>query len=199
MPKTKAESQPMLLNWPPSRGPMPNWMSAPNRYDIPAVKVERIEGKAPSIKKPSRVKKLASVDVTIANAWSMSYHVRTVASLTPDQAIVLLRADEDLWQSTGQSEPPASTFVLDIGWNHYLNKGTTARVTIKPYRMWFHRDKKWSEPRQDVGYLLWQIARVFVKLWREHKKWNPRGHDVSDLYFEKLSFRHNVLMVSLGS
>lgn len=138
MPKTKAESQPMLLNWPPSRGPMPNWMSAPNRYDIPAVKIERIEGVALPIK-------LTKDDLIVSGSWCMSYHVSTVASLTPDQAIVLLKGDAPLPSTL--FDPPARTFVLDIGYNHYLSKGVTARATIKPYRLWYPQDKEWSYPR----------------------------------------------------
>lgn len=190
MPKTKTESQPMLLNWPPSRGPMPKWMSAPNRYDIPAVEIERIEGVAPPIKPTKDY-------LIVSGSWSMSYHVSTVASLTPDQAIVLLKGDAPLPSTL--LDPPARTFVLDIDYNHYLSKGVTARATIKPYMLWYPQGKEWSAPRQDVGYLLWQIAGVFKKLWKEHNKCGPWGHDVSDLYFEGIEFKRNVLTMSIGS
>lgn len=230
MHKKKASTKPpMLMNWPPSRGPMPKWMSAKARYDIPNPKIERIEGSPPPIQIVPTVKiepnlsaqekrqvaaakrrqkrtglcfyfgkiSRAKNDSRIECAWSMNYHVDTVASLTPEQAISLLQGNGS--RPKNVYTPPGRAFVIDINGNHYLGDGVTARVTIEPYRRWEHRVGRWSGPQQSVGYLLWQIARVFRQIWRQHKKYNPWGHSVTDLYFEGLSFKHNVLRIDIGS
>jgi hypothetical protein len=44
----------------------------------------------------------------------------------------------------------------------------------------------------DVGYVLWQLARVYKKIYHQHRKYGIWGHALSDLHFEAMATRDDV-------
>ena len=72
-----------------------------------------------------------------------------------------------------------------------------ARVTVRPFR----HDQKghWGPPRMTLGYLHWQAARAYVKVYKEHKRYGVWGHHIGDLWFEGLRIQDNVAEFSIGS
>jgi hypothetical protein len=214
-----AQAGPTLLNWPPSRGPQPKWMSAQPRYKIPAPKVvaqgsllspggRRTDSRPPALKAmpatmPTKGRFAAREDKT--QAWKRPYaidlrtDIEAISTLTLHQALhTLVGIDREAHH--GRRGPyaenvdlPVRPVTLDLDYPLSLR----ARVTIRPYRRWFA--DHWSEPRMDLAYVLWQLARVYVQIYRTHATWGVWGHALGDLMFERLTVHAGVGSVDIGS
>lgn len=88
---------------------------------------------------------------------------------------------------------PVRTITLDLTYPLDM----TARVTIKPYQT-KNGSSGWME-EMDLGYVLHQIARAYVQIYRSSKKWGVWGHAIRDLAFEEFKLSDNVGEISIGS
>jgi hypothetical protein len=223
-----------LMNWPPSRGPMPKWMSASPRYRIPEPKIELlpIDTKPPRkivMSAPKPKKKAAGrghkgtiflVSHSVRRSWDyrLSCHVDTLASISLAQANYLICGMEFRDQKPAKRKTmtiggkryrpqfvplPAHlgntlslrTFVFDL--TYPLNH--TARVTIEPYELLPRKRGEKPCMRMTLAYVLWQLARAYKKIYKQHRRWGIWGHAITDLWFERLEVKDNIGHVGIGS
>jgi len=203
---------PNLRNWPPGRGPKPASMRLP-RNEAPVPRVELLPHKtkpAPRVVPPPApppvkghrpgvivTRNLLHADDAQRN-WNyhLNQHVATVATLTLDQAINVL-VGTSRWRDSRRvvlaERLPVRTITVDL--DYPLSK--IARVTIAPYVSRFsERD---TEKRMTLGYVLWQLARVYRQIYRAHRRWGVWGHAIDDLQFESFTLRDNLGTVGIGS
>lgn len=220
--KASKKPEPLLLNWPPSRGPKPKWLSTPPRYVVEEPTIECIEAEQYTppevvkvrIKAPPRSKTSFGIGKEIfakdleqkANAqvtWNahVSAPIETLLGVTIEQARDLVHGiDRKLHRGKPQwaSPMPVREFVCDL--DYPLHR--IARVRIRPYVVRYRRRSGgWatSSARMDLGYVLWQLARAYAKIYKRHKEFGIWGHAISDLTFESVDIKHNVLTVGVGS
>ena len=235
-----------LMNWPPSRGPMPAHMRKKPKYEIPELIIEPVEwvpsrnGRKPAteIKRiptkpaPEMSKKnkallkrgIHSMADMIArdNAkpkvyLRLNYHVATTATLKPEQWDLIGGAElvparkpalskrEALCHVSGgkayatlSNHLPVRTITVDLEYPMSM----TARVTIRPYSHVIpspsgRLTRKFEE--MTIGYVLWQLARAYKIIYRQHKTYGIWGHAITDLCFESFELNDNIGHVSIGS
>lgn len=216
----------MLMNWPPSRGRMPAWMSAEPKYIIPKIQIKELPADAPlpipviSLPKILKLSKAHLKDLKkrgktardmidpIESRRDFSYHVwvqvSDVLTLTARQADAVItgslgnsKADKLIGNWGADNVLPVRTYIVDI--RYPLSK--TARVTIEPYTWKLKRSDGTVlvRKRMSLGYLLWQIAQAYKIIYRQHKRWGVWGHAIGDLGFEGLEISDNISRVHIGS
>lgn len=191
-----------LMNWPPSRGPMPKSMRDPKT--VPArITIKMVPDKSlPLVRRRDKVRVL-----------DCDIHVETLLGMTLDQAdrvlsvadhkshnlhsIMLKKSDlafkkgkpMKVGVSYKRAVPDPPTLVADI--DYPLSK--TARVVVPPFKR--HRG-----PAQSWGHFLWQIARAYDAIYKEWKKWGVWGHALGDLWFEEIEVtRDGRVVLGIGS
>jgi hypothetical protein len=176
-----------LLNWPPSRGPMPARLRRPMPMHPATISVREMpEGSAPLVRRSDVCRELRC-DV----------HVETLLGLTLEQAtnVVFVVEPDGCCQSyidavdlssrkrrpikagkvyrRRKRNPP--TLVADIDYP----VSRAARVTVPPYRR--------NGPTQSWGHFLWQVARAYQEVYRQWKRYGVWGHALGDLCFEGIA------------
>lgn len=127
---------------------------------------------------------------------SLSYAITSVASLRFGQATSLLY---------GVTRKGNCFKYLD---GYMLEKGpilarltypihTPALVTVHPYRVLCRRpgetwDRGLLSEHQTVGYVLWQIARAYRRIFADPERWGVWGHVLGDLVFERIRYYEKV-------
>jgi len=220
-----------LMNWPPSRGPMPAWMQAEPKYLFkpPTIRMmakgEKLPTPTPAQPQPvtaheRRVQKVAlsmmkKTGLKTVTATSMNRRVNEtrklklsvitfitdLLSLTPRQASRLvwgLDRTDGRKRAHLASELPAREFnvLLDYPLSH------RALITIKPFRTVSKGPggkTHQSDERQTLGYVLWQLAQAYQRLYAEDEKWGIWGHSIDDLVFERVEMQDDVIRVGVGS
>jgi hypothetical protein len=240
--KKKALKKYSLANWPPSRGPMPKWMTAKWQYIIPEVQVELVEwavnkngtSTCMAATQPKRVvtpalpgnkrgpakmvigKLYKVTDLCAARntqrKWSLSLNqsVEMMTTLLPEQWNLIGGATLGRRASAASSRggrayatlesslPDDKAIIVDL--SYPLNK--IARVTVKPYQTKFRgSDGKMHTvgPHMSLGYLLWALARAYLKVYEQHEAYGVWGHSIGDLVFEQLTIEDNIGTVAIGS
>jgi len=252
-----------LLNWPPSRGPMPDAMRKKPIFTVPPVEVELIELSRskrgfrvpevplPRIKRPvvppckhdrARAKRDASMRAAVvmtsakrADGNAQRGHRRVFRQIPylpccqgrpPEKIHLRLNAHVAMsatlkpaqWDLVGGASRgglrrlitdllipgmPRHRIVDKIDKTHALVFDLTyplskiARVTIRPYKRTFSRGNHVYE--LSVGYVLWQLARAYKIIYRQHRRYGVWGHAITDLAFECLSIKDNIGDVGIGS
>jgi len=185
-----------LVNWPPSRGPKPPEMRYRTTYRyrrVPAI--ERLP--APT-KLPKR-EQIREGYMSETGYLRLCVPVSRAADLKVGQASAIISgAGVVLSQVSLTRFLDARTYVCDL--QAYLSH--TARVTIEPYTIRTVRESDGSvreRKSSSVGYLLAMLGRAYRSIYRDHEAWGVWGHEISDLVFESLSIRDNIVTVGIGS
>ena len=208
------------LNWHPSCGPLPKNMHVTHEFLIPEIKIEMVEclnGKPAtpiSIVVPTKTRKRPDIcsgkaislkaikthaDSIKDVELSLGQHVVTMTTLQPKQWKLIhgaITTSIPTHVST-RSHLPTRTYTCDL--SYPLSK--IARITIEPYtdKTIFSDGRSCCAPQVSVGYLLWQLASAYRKIYRKHKQYGVWGHAIEDLYFENLKIKDNVVTVFIGS
>lgn len=205
-----------MLNWPPSRGPKPPELEvtketyeAPDRIcrDIKfAMPRTHIEERKKIVELAMEVRRNELVSRKKAEhriSWAarlyrhprlksarrhfdflLDHPVEPIADLELNKAVAVVRGMDRRSGFFGPSLPPRAvrvdlTYPLTIG----------VQLTIPPYDVTteWGDGRELTDSRMDVGYVLWVVAREYVRIyenWRRYKVW---GHELADLYFERLT------------
>lgn len=185
----KPKGQYTLLNWPPSRGPMPKEMRENSRAAPGELTIEILPEDAPPLIKRGEK----------TYEFTCTAHIATLATLSLDQAHqlifaydkngrcgLLLGAEDDFlprpkpgWKATPlkgkrmkTGVPP--TVVVDLDYP----LSCIARVTISPFELY--------GTEQSFGHILWQISRAYKQIYKQWKKFGIWGHAITDLQIEGL-------------
>lgn len=206
----------LSLNWPPSRGPTPRWMRRRLGYVVPSVEV---------IALPIRKKERSPTGGPGSTYLSLWQQIEACATLRPRQWKLVGGASlgrfskGSLHRATLETSLPVLTnrlsktsrarpLIFDL--SYPLSR--IARVTIRPYvtrRLVTIRDDETKRltkktrvvehEEMNVGYVLWQLARAYQRIYREHRKYGVWGHAIEDLWFEGMEIRGDVGHVEIGS
>jgi len=212
MKKNGGGGYPKLLNWWPARGPLPKRMHEP-KYVLPVPVVtdgpikrsamsESEKGFIEAMATATNVKKtfraLNGKRVKSHRRWSkpvklkklkkryysdffLNHHIESVASIPFETARCLIIGGGP-WKEhqfiATQIEPTPITITLD----YPLSRAVT--ITIKPYELHGHK-------YMDLGYVLWQVAKQYQRIYKQHKRYGVWGHMLDDLWFERLMIKKN--------
>lgn len=131
----------------------------------------------------------------LSGRWKVNYHVATVASLTVEQACRIMSAarvrsdwrtpvgrQNDTWF---EFEPSTLTLTVEYPF------GMGPKVAIQPIVRRWPACEACGTPDDDrlemtPGWLLWRLAREYVRMYQEHEKYGVWGHAITDLYFETI-------------
>jgi hypothetical protein len=220
-----------LLNWPPSRGPMPAWMRREPKCVVPelviksapyvseeehkrelsfSVRLKRAEAKRKHAKLAALRRARATVkagrsrrrwrrlqrrpQVALIESCRLQCHVDTVASLkNPGVAERLI--------GSGNWVPLDDTKTYTVTLTYPL--GRRAVFAVKPYtrepiRFNGKIKRRWR-PCMSVEYLIWQAARAYRRIYREHKRFGVWGHAIGDLWFESIQIDGRNITFGIGS
>jgi hypothetical protein len=150
---------------------------------------------------PKRVKRPAkSKEHVVPGAWRTNIHVATLAklSLLDAERLVHLSVEETSprpnrpksraawkksayrkWQMSQPRFPTESPVRVTL--SYPLRRHV--EITVKPYSC------RRSGERKAMGeaYVLWTLAREYVRIYRQHKRYRVWGHAITDLWFEGLT------------
>jgi hypothetical protein len=195
--------QPFLLNWPPSRGPMPPWMRRERPMRIPEplrAEVERparrARGAEAQLRRPPTRRQMRDLRGTPGTWWT-GIHVATLGGITAAQAERLVHVSDDpgragyrrVRRGGKRQEFPANA-AIRVRLSYPLSRDLV--LTVRPYtipggrRPMFVRSRARSGRRVEmtVGYFLWAVAREYRRIYRRHRHWGVWGHGLDDLWFE---------------
>lgn len=203
----------MLMNWPPSRGPQPEWLAKGPEIIVPETTMKRFQrvARAPEpeqelvedLEDPNPAASELPRKISFADLrremeeqfkWNirLMYHIETVASLELSVVEKLLYGiDED---GHYQKTLPTRTYGVIIGYPLSVD----VALTIPPLTIKSRRTGK-ERQEQNVPYLLWTIARAYAHIyehWEDHGVW---GHALNDLWFEQLRINGEELSIGIGS
>lgn len=125
----------------------------------------------------------------LAGSWGMNYHISSVATLNTDQAETLLfgYTKEDNFANWYEFEPRDLLVTID----YPLDPGVQVRIPASAYS---RRDMP------SIGKFLLAIAKEYKEIYRAPKKHGIWGHDITDLYFERVTVnKHGVVELAVGS
>lgn len=209
-----------IMNWPPSRGPMPAWMEHKPVIKVPKVElVELQEGAEPPIRvvqtevpNDMRFSEFRTT-LELERNWTYSdlgvLSVEEMLSASAQDATNLVRGVRGLHpiERRGRGQPserktcdnllPVRTVVVDLDYPF----GKVARLLIRPYIVeTIRRDGEIAQwPTMRLGYVLWQIAQAYGQIYAEHERWGVWGHAIGDLVFESFRLEDNIGHIGIGS
>lgn len=220
------KKEPTLLNWPPSRGPKPDWMTRGPEITVPAVTLLTSERLRPptmvdeeraDIEKALDGKGIGEIvadgrgetfpldpergkdDTRQTYHLAMNTHLASVASLDLRTAQRVVTAfDEEEHRCV--SLLPTRTYRAKL--IYPLN--VDVMISIPPVTVTHARrpgrPKRTPKPHVDVGYLVWVIAKTYAEtIYKDWKRFGVWGHAIEDLWFESLHIEGEKLDMFLGS
>jgi len=218
-----------LLNWPPSRGPMPDALRAKPKIVVPEIEIEFLpwtNGRPPApperVAPPPPPKKSAtrrsgryvSINPRLLRAHANAEReidlrvwaqVSAVATLKPEQWDLIVGAEICRPKYRGRqklkrSKPYANTRTHLPERALVFDLGYPLRATARvTIRPYATVIGRSKYGEMSVGYVLWQLARAYRQIYRRWRKFGVWGHAIGDLGFESLTIRDNVGHVSIGS
>ena len=218
--KRKSTSKLLCMNWPPSRGPMPEWMKPPPRIYPPYLMVGPVTDTLPGhyeeafspvrVPKPRRrVKRRKTRDgLVITRTWRRDYwdtfnakpylNIRTWVQVA-DVADVSVRVADRLIQGMDVEERKLIDMVPARSYGGYLDYPLSKKafVIVPPYSIKSRR----GEEREfsTVGWILWCLAHAYARIYDEHERYGIWGHAITDLGFEQLILKDDKFYICVGS
>ena len=212
----KAEEHPLSMNWPPSRGPEPEWITREPKRDYPQPKIVgdklivRSEGYEEEADEQERLDKLVWYAV-----WAQVVDLLKAGPDLSDRLVVGASLVSSSGDPDGEEVPPRARTMKYLAFAHAgIAVGTLkstlsyplkseVEVEIEPYTIDFHwrpeGDAKRLRKDLTVGWVLWSLARAYELIYAEHEKYGVWGHSIRDLCFEGIAFQDDRVYVMVGS
>lgn len=213
--KAAEAAGPALMNWPPSRGPMPPWMTAKPVLRMGKVEQTDIARGASNGARPAgrptiydvwcQVEDLLDVPPEVANRLIQG--MRHPGGAHPNTGgHRKARLDNWLWLSSVGDDTPCVNFprALDV-----------PRVTLTieyplvlASRLTIHAatverqgpDESKAHLELSLGLVLWAAAQEYRRIYDDHEKYGVWGHALGDLGFEGLVvYRDGTCELQVGS
>jgi len=177
-----------------TEGTLINWNSEtdgnPILYDLPSNKIV-----PPFTIEPITNYKKLEQDFQRTNytkTFDLMFDVFTVGLLTNPATFELIVATEDSEDDESESFPHNG---LDV-----LPQIDSFRVIIDypiehPVLVKFdalkgvHNEKEFN--CSNLGYVLWQISKAYIKIYEDYKTWGVWGHSLHDLCYERITITKN--------
>jgi hypothetical protein len=197
-----------ITNWPPAKGPKPPHLQ---------VTEKRIESKPPirsefkfrqpadavlerailldTIGDPEVAKISEGVKVvhpandyqvleSYERDFRLSHHVGSIANLSALDARKLVSGWSVRRKKFEWLLPPRATTVPIT---YPLSLGVKLKITPYHYVVEFADDTDLCETELSLGYVLWVIAKEYVRIYEEWKRYKIWGHELWDLWFKRLT------------
>lgn len=222
--KDDSSGEPMCMNWPPSRGPEPEWMTQEPKCIFPQPVLlddfddGPVDEETPLIYTWAYVKDLILAGPALsdrlvvgAETWTPEDQLQQNQEFVADEVINVRE------KKLGDFTPCSRTITyLDI-----RHPGIDARpltavldypfgrrvgVRIEPYTFIRPRHPNVPDDEQEsrgtyqtLGWVLWSLARAYELIYAEHEKYGVWGHSIRDLCFETFSLNGDHVSVGVGS
>lgn len=208
----KAEEHPCSMNWPPSRGPEPEWITreADRCYTQPKIVGDKLNVRS----EEGHEEEAARLDKLVWHAvWAQVVDLLKAGPTMCDRLVVgasLVSSGEH-----GEAVPPRAQTMKYLELAHPGIGGRPLRSTlsyplkceveveIEPYTLDFHWRPEGDPNRlrkdMTLGWVLWSLARAYELIYAEHEKYGVWGHSIRDLCFEGIAFQDDRVYVMVGS
>lgn len=127
----------------------------------------------------------------LVGSWIADYHVKIVATLSPDQADLLVGIpprDGDIWHTWYGFEPRDLVVVIDYPLDEPVKRLIPTERYVHPSGI------------ASFGRFLLAVAEEYMEIYRNPEKYGVFGHGMGDLYFEKVTVRKDgTVELSIGS
>ncbi len=155
---------------------------------------------------PPKIEKFAgTVDLTAQFEFRCSWHIAALGAVPIGSAMHMMFHRGDDASEKAEDAMDAHTCglkSLEVIVNNPLD--VPAKVTIAP-ALWTRQIG--GEPKNDVTimtptYVLWQLGQAYKAIFEQEYadgRWKIWGHELNDLYFERLYVRGNRAWLSIGS
>ena len=210
-----ATDQSMCMNWPPSRGPEPKWMTQQPNYAFPeptliddAVRSDSGPG-VPWYNVWAYVVDLLGAGPLLANQLVVGAEL-----VTDEQAESRYKAwiakhpemgqhDDDVFKTSARTVKYLDDRPLIAVLSYPLSMPVSVRV--EPFTISWpkHNGKRPRRPKErqcmTVGWLLWSLAKTYEMIYAEHEKYGIWGHSIRDLCFEQFAIDGDNVHLFVGS
>lgn len=195
-----------LVNWPPSKGPLPPELkvlrkeaclglkrrdfvfdqpppaSAERRHILEAV-MEHHGNK--------KIEEKVGMELRVKGPradteYHLDHPVTLLSGLTFEEADGLVFG---VGVNTGLPARNLPARLHEISLTYPLTLGVELRVS--PFELTRHMGdgRKVAEERLSIGYVLWVVAQEYQRIYREWRKYRPWGHGIEDLTFRMMAIR----------
>lgn len=204
-----------LLNWPPSKGPLPPHLRVARseavipikRQDFtftqpPQAAAERgslVVAAMETHDKPVEDKigmELSSRKMKTDTDYYLDHPVAVVSRLTFKEADILLHGI-GVHTRLLTKEIPARRYEIPL--TYPLTTGS--RLRVDPFELTCHMGdgRTIKSERMSIGYVLWAVAVEYKRIYVDWKHYKPWGHGIEDLVFRTMSVhRGNPYRIELG-
>lgn len=193
-------------NWPPSRGPEPEWMTRKPEYVFPEPQLIDEQATLTELGFPPHPLDTKDDEEPSEQRWmSVSAYVTDLIETPPrtchslvvasDIFVPKMRGDKNYNEMHARAishiEPRPLVAVLDYPLRVRVG------VRVVPF---VARYQAGDEQRlMSIGWLLWSLARAYELIYAKHEKYGIWGHSIRDLVFELLAIDGERAYVSVGS
>ncbi len=191
-----------------SAAPIPEDMTPEQEEALTKVGVAFIMGDEEPPEEAAALLRKPKPKKLLAGKFYCNYHVKTVGTLTLEQADRLLfvskystleipcNYDDCPDEKPHTHEGRGDVEEIRCTWWGYEPRpltiqlsyplGVGSQLTIKPYTMKFSRSgEDWERgPVLTPGYVLWVLAQEYKRVYAEHERYKVWGHAIGDLHFE---------------
>jgi len=192
-----------LLNWPPSKGPLPPHLKVARSEVTLKLKRRDFQFRQPPQASAERRHLLEAVmdvhdDPKVEEKVGMEFGVKEkkdtefildhplalLAKLTFEEADLLVHG---VGTSTDllTRRLPAKRYEIPL--TYPLTVGVELRVDPFELTRTMGDGKKIREDRMSIGYLLWVVAQEYRRIYADWKVYRPWGHGIEDLTFKTMA------------
>lgn len=220
------KTEPTLLNWPPSRGPMPDWMEKGPVIEVPKITLLTSERAPRSDSERAMIaESVETIQEAIATGvpqdgvktftlgdvrkkrdeqqkWdlSMSHHLASIAPLDVRIAERLVSGVSHNGRLSFQTALPERTYRVVLDYPLSVDVVLSIPPLIITSRKRPGREERPPRLHQTVGYLAWVIAKTYQDtIYADWERFGVWGHAITDLWFERMRIDGEKLEVELGS
>lgn len=205
-----------LINWPPSKGPLPPELKVMKQEACLGLKRRDFEFDQPAQASAERRHLLEAVMEHHGNKkleekigmefkvkgsksdteYHLDHPVTLLSKLTFEEADALVHG---VGLNTGLLVRNLPTKTHEIPLTYPLTLGVELRVSPFELTKFMGDGRRVTEERLSIGYVLWVVAQEYQRIYREWRKYKPWGHGIEDLTFRTMTLhRGNTRWIELG-
>jgi hypothetical protein len=205
-----------LLNWPPSKGPLPPHLKVVRSDAVLGIKRRDFAFKQPPQARAERrdlleaamehhgdpkIEEKVGMEFTgkrekTDTEFLLDHPVVTVAQLTFWEADLLIHG---VGANTGALTRRIPSRIYEIPLTYPLTLGAEIQLAPLEITLTLGNGKKEVLESQSIGYVLWVVAQEYKRIYADWRLYKPWGHGIEDLAFKAMMIhRGNPHWIELG-